>query len=87
MLLSLLLFFVIFIRRPWATRTLQVCLLFGSIEWVRTAVSMTIARSEAGEPFLRLAIILGCVSLFTACSLLVLRTARIKSYFKLDTTT
>lgn len=83
MLLSLLLFIVLFIRRPWAARTLQVCLLLGSVEWIRTAISIAIARSDAGELFMRLVTILGCVSLFTVCSLFTLKTSRIRSYFKL----
>ena len=87
MLFSLLLFVVLFVRHPWAARILQTCLLLGSAEWVRATISLASARSEAGEPFLRLVTILGCVSLFTACSLLIFRTSRVRSYFKLEVVT
>lgn len=74
--------FFIFIRRPWASRALQVFLLLGSVEWIRTTFMLVMTRNERGEPFLRLAIILGTVALFTAFASLIFRTARIKTYFK-----
>ena len=81
MYLSVLVIFLVFVRRPWAARTLQTFLIIGAIEWVRTTVSLVIVRNENGEPFLRLAIILGAVALFTLFSALVFRTKRIKSHF------
>jgi hypothetical protein len=66
MLLSVLMIFVMFVGRPWAARTLQISLLLGSVEWLRTTLFLVMARSETGAPFLRLAIILGAVSLVTA---------------------
>ena len=83
-LFSLFVFFVLFVRRSWAARTLQVYLLLGSMEWGRTAVSLIADRVESGEPFIRLAIILGGVFLLTVCSLLVFRTAMTKTYFGLS---
>jgi len=82
MALSFLMIFFIFVRRPWASRALQVFLLLGSVEWIRTTFMLVMARSERGEPFLRLAIILGTVALFTALASLIFRTARIKTYFR-----
>lgn len=69
------------IRRPWVAHTLQVCLLIGAAEWIRTTTSLVIARNEDGEPFLRLSLILGAVAIFTLFSALVFRTKRIRSYF------
>ena len=80
--LSLLLIVSMFIRRPWTSRTLQVFLLLGAAEWVRTTIVLVLARKELGEPFLRLSFILGGVSLFTALASLVFLTARIKTYFR-----
>ncbi len=79
-----LLLFVLFVQRPWAARIVQVGLLLGSIEWVRTTISLVCARIDMGEPFIRLAFILGGVSLLTACSALVFQTPKIKTYFKIN---
>ena len=82
MCLSFLLIGMMLIRRPWASRTLQVFLLLGGAEWVRTTIVLVMARKEMGEPFLRLGFILGGVALFTALASLVFRTDRIKTYFR-----
>lgn len=81
-LLSFLMLSLMCVRRPWAARTLQVCLLIGAAEWTRIAISLIITRNEMGEPFLRLAIILGAVSLFTALSSRGFRTDKIMAHFK-----
>jgi hypothetical protein len=73
-----------YVRRPWSARTLQVLLLLGAIEWLRSAASLVLARSAMGEPMLRLALILGGVALFTALSALVFRTGRLRAHFNLD---
>ena len=79
---SLLAMVLTFVRQPWAARALQVLLVLGSLEWLRSAVTLIQARSELGEPFLRLALILGAVFLLTALSALVFQTERLKAYFK-----
>ena len=76
--LALALFFV---RRPWAARILQAGLLLGALEWARTAITLALARSEAGQPYLRLALILGGAALFTALAALVFRSERMRSHF------
>ena len=81
-LLSVLAIFLVFVRRPWGARTIQACLVLGSAEWLRSTVSLVLSRSQMGEPFLRLAIILGGVTLFTALSVLVFRTNRLRDHFK-----
>ena len=84
MIIFFLLLFLLFIHRPWTARIVQIGLLLGSIEWVRTTISLVSARIDMGEPFIRLAFILGGVSLLTACSALVFRTPKIKTYFKIN---
>ncbi len=84
MIVCILMIALLFVRRPWAARALQVALLLGALEWLRTTVQLAGARSEAGEPFLRLALILGGVALFTATSALVFQTPRIKRRFGLQ---
>jgi hypothetical protein len=60
---------------------MQVALLLGSVEWLRSAVELVAARSAMGQPFLRLAIILGGVTVFTALSALVFRAERLRARF------
>jgi hypothetical protein len=86
-LVSLLMIILVFVRRPWAARTIQVCLVLGSVEWLRSTISLIHSRSEMGEPFLRLAIILGGVALFTALSSLVFRTSKLRSHFRIGSVT
>jgi hypothetical protein len=81
-LVSFLMILFVFVRRPWAARTIQVCLVLGSVEWLRSTISLVLSRSEIGEPFLRLAIILGGVTLFTALSALVFRTSKLRDHFR-----
>jgi len=73
--------FLVFVRRPWAAYALQVCLVLGSVEWLRSTISLALSRSASGAPYFRLAIILGSVSLFTALSTLVFRTTKLRDYF------
>jgi hypothetical protein len=81
--ISLLAIVLVFVRRPWAARTMQVLLFLGALEWLHSAITLVQARSAAGQPFLRLASILGAVFLLTALSALVVQTRRLKAYFKL----
>ncbi|NNG17585.1 MAG: hypothetical protein HKM89_14005 [Gemmatimonadales bacterium] len=72
---------VLFVRRPWAARLVQMALLLGALEWVRTLVRLTRDRLEAGEPLLRLVVILGAVVLLTACSTLAFETRRLRQRY------
>jgi len=72
---------LVFVRRPWAARTIQLCLLLGSAEWLHSTISLILSRSQTGQPFLRLAIILGGVTLFTALSSLVFQTGKLRARF------
>ncbi|CAG4885273.1 conserved protein of unknown function [Georgfuchsia toluolica] len=73
---------LVFVRRRWAAYTVQTALLLGAAEWVRTLVERVAARFEAGQPVLRLVLILGGVALVTALSTLVFRTARLKRWYE-----
>jgi hypothetical protein len=63
-------------RRAWATRLLQGLLLLGALEWVRTLAALARTRQAMGEPWERMAVILGGVAAFTALSALLLRAPR-----------
>lgn len=80
--ISLLAIVLVFVRRPWAARTMQLLLVLGALEWLRSAVTLAHGRNEMGQPFLRLALILGTVFLLTALCALVFQTKRVMAYFK-----
>lgn len=71
------------VRRPWAARVIQVFLICGSIEWVRTLMLRMAERRAIGQPYIRFALILGTVAIVTAASALVFRTQRLRSHFGL----
>jgi hypothetical protein len=72
---------LLFVRRPWAARTVQGALLLGAVEWVRTLVRLAAWRAQEGQPALRLVLILGSVALLTGLSALVFRGARLRSWY------
>lgn len=82
-LLPLALILLLFLRRPWAARTLQGALLVGGLEWLRTLALLATERRAAGLPFLRLTVILGCVALVTGLCALLFRGHRSRDYFRL----
>jgi len=70
------------VPRLWAARLLQVVLLLGAVEWVRTLIVLARIRVEQGQPATRLVIILSVVALLTAASALVFRTQRARARFR-----
>ncbi len=84
MAISMGLVVLLVVRRPWAASVLQLGLVVGTLEWARTAFVLIQARREIGEPFLRLAAILGGVAAATALCLLVFRWRRVRHHFHLD---
>jgi hypothetical protein len=86
-LISILMIILVFVRRPWAARAIQACLVLGSVEWLRSTISLVHYRIAMGQPFLRLAIILGGVALFTALASLVFQTGKLKAHFRFGSVT
>ena len=72
---------ILFIRRPWAARIVQVGLIAGGLEWARTTVHLVIERQAIGAPWIRLALILGTVAILTFCSPLVFRSRSLQERF------
>ena len=58
-------------RRTWATRLLQVLLVIGALEWVRTTLEIRAIRIDEGREWARMAKILLGVAGFTFASSLV----------------
>lgn len=61
------------LKKSWLPWVIQVALLLGAIEWLRTLMFVAQMRIEFGMPWVRMAIILGAVAVFTALSGLVFR--------------
>ena len=70
LLVSLLL---LVIKKPWVPWLLQVVLVLGAVEWLRTLMFVAQMLIEFGMPWTRMAIIMGAVAMFTAFSSLVFR--------------
>jgi hypothetical protein len=80
---ALLVPFLLLIRRAWAARSIQLLLLLGALEWIRSMFGYIEVRKMIGEEWGRLAIILVAVALLTACSGLVFRGKSLKKRYKL----
>jgi len=83
-LVSLALPFLLLIKRAWAARSIQVLLLLGAAEWIRSMFGYIEVRKSIGEDWTRLAIILGAVALLTACAGLVFRGKALKKRYELE---
>jgi hypothetical protein len=75
---------LLLIRKPWIARSIQVLLLIGAAEWIRSMLGYIQVRKEIGEDWGRLAIILVSVALLTACSALVFRGKSLKLRYHLE---
>lgn len=67
--------------RAWVARLVQVALVLGAFEWLWTALWLVQQRLALGQPWLRLALILGAVAVFTAASALVFRSAALRTRY------
>jgi len=79
--LCLAVLFLLFIRKSWVPRLFQVLLLLGALEWLRSMYFFIAMRIAWGEPWTRLAIILGTVALLTALSGLVFKNRKLRAYY------
>lgn len=72
---------LLFVRSAWIPRLFQVLLVLGALEWLRALYGFAAMRIAFGEPWTRLAMILGGVALFTALSGLVFRSQKLKAFY------
>lgn len=77
--------FLLLFRKKWAARIIQLILCIGSLEWFRTIYIDIELRMQENESWLRLAIILGMVAVFTALSSLVFRFKTIRKIYGFNT--
>ena len=68
-------------RRRWTLLVTQLFLLVSGLLWVQTTLDLVQLRLSLGLPWIRLAVILGGVSLFTAATALVFETRRLRHLF------
>ena len=73
--------FLLFLRQAWVPRLFQVLLVLGALEWLRALYGFAAMRIAFGEPWTRLALILGAVALFTGLSGLVFRSKSLRDYY------
>jgi len=81
---SLLLIGLLIVRRPWVARLMQVVLVLGALEWIRTLYEFAQVRVALGQPATRMIIILGVVAAATFCSALLFQTAALRKVYRLD---
>ena len=81
--LSLLLPFLLLLRRHWVPWVIQVALFLGVLEWLHTAWTIAQVRMQFGAPWTRMAVIIGAVALFTALSGLVFHGRGLKTRYSL----
>lgn len=84
---ALLLIGLLFLRSPWVARLVQVVLVIGTVEWLRTAYVLAQIRALHGQPFGRMVAILAVVAAVTLCAALVFQTRTLKQVYGLDRTT
>jgi NAD-dependent dihydropyrimidine dehydrogenase PreA subunit len=70
-----------FIRRRWTLRVMQAALLVGGAIWIDTAIRLGGNRISLGMPWIRLAIIIGGVGLFSALAAVALQSMRVFAAF------
>jgi hypothetical protein len=77
---------VLFIKKLWVKRVYQILLIMGCLVWIERTVVLVRMRQEAGEEWIRLAIILIAVALLTLLTSLSLETKKARQrYERIDT--
>lgn len=77
----LLLIALLFVRLPWVARVMQAALVLGALEWAFTIYELVKMRAALDQPFTRMLIILGIVTVVTACSALLFQTPTLKKIY------
>ena len=72
---------LLLLRKSWVPRLFQVLLVLGALEWLRALYGFAAMRIAFGEPWTRLALILGAVALFTALSGMVFKNRALRDYY------
>ena len=73
---------LLFVRRPWTARLVQLALLAGAFEWLRTLAVLLPVRRAAGEPWVRLVAILGGVALLALAGAALFETRGLRERYR-----
>ena len=76
---------LLFVRLPWVRYLAAGTLLLAAAEWLRTLFVFVAERTDAGEPCIRLVLILGTVALATALAILPLQSAVVRRWYSGET--
>jgi hypothetical protein len=82
---SAVLIALLVVRRPWAARLVQVALILGALEWVRTLYILVQVRIAQDQPFTRMIIILGVVAVVTFGSALLFQLSILRQHYRMIT--
>jgi hypothetical protein len=74
---------LLFLRRPWVARVMQVVLVLGTLEWLRTMYELGHMRALQGQPYGRMLVILGIVAAVTLCSALLFQSRTLRKMYGL----
>lgn len=74
---------LLFVRKPWSARAVQAGLVLGTLEWLRTLAAFAAVRLSFGQPWLRMALILGAVALVTALAALAFESKSLRARYRL----
>lgn len=80
---SLLLIGLLFVRQAWSARLVQIALVLGAVEWLRTLYMLAQARAALGQPATRMILILGFVAAVTFCSAFLFQSKTLKKVYRL----
>jgi len=80
---SIALIALLIVRRPWVARLMQIVLILGALEWVRTLYELVQVRAAHGQPFIRMVVILGIIAAVTFCSALLFQSPAMKRIYRL----
>lgn len=83
-LISLIIPFLLLIKKQWIVRVIQIILILGALEWIHSMFFYVHQRQEFNEPYLRLVVIIGVVALFTGLSALVFKNKKLKDLYNIQ---
>jgi len=75
---------LLFLRRPWVARVMQVVLVLGTLEWLRSMYEIAQIRALHGQPFGRMLVILGIVAAVALCSALLFQSKTLKAVYGIE---
>jgi hypothetical protein len=82
--LSLVFPCLLLVQQRWAARAVQPALICAAFEWARTSVSIMNIRLAAGEPYLRMLLILGAMAVLNLGAVFIFYSPVMRKRYKLN---